>query len=87
MLHDGLDGNPTANRQVLVRALPIIIAGLRAKGLTPVRLDQLLGTGAYQSLLRSGGRKSPDAKEPPAWCADGSREVTERQITRTFCAS
>lgn len=49
LLHDGLDGNPTANRQVLVRALPIIIAGLRAKGLTPVRLDQLLGTGAYQS--------------------------------------
>jgi peptidoglycan-N-acetylglucosamine deacetylase len=43
LLHDGLDGNPTANRQVLVRALPLILEGLRAKHLTPVRLDQLLG--------------------------------------------
>lgn len=43
LLHDGLDGNPTANRQVLVRALPLILQGLRAKHLTPVRLDQLLG--------------------------------------------
>jgi peptidoglycan/xylan/chitin deacetylase (PgdA/CDA1 family) len=49
LLHDGLDGNPAANREVLVRALPLIIDGLRAKGLTPVRLDQLLGTGSYQT--------------------------------------
>lgn len=48
LLHDGLDGNPLANRQVLVEALPLIIAGLRDKGLTPVRLDRLLGTAAYQ---------------------------------------
>jgi hypothetical protein len=38
-LHDGLDGNPTANREVVVTALPMI---LRAKGLTPVRLDDFL---------------------------------------------
>ena len=49
LLHDGLDGNPSANRTVLVRALPLILDGLRAKGLTPVRLDHLLGTEAYQS--------------------------------------
>ena len=49
LLHDGLDGNPAANRQVLVNALPEILKGLRAKGLKPVRLDQMLGTGAYQS--------------------------------------
>ena len=49
LLHDGLDGIPTANRTVLVQALPIILDGLRAKGLTPVRLDTLLGTAAYQS--------------------------------------
>ena len=49
LLHDGLDGNPAANREVLVRALPLIIDGLRAKGLSPVRLDRLLGTGDYQS--------------------------------------
>jgi peptidoglycan/xylan/chitin deacetylase (PgdA/CDA1 family) len=48
LLHDGLDGNPAADRQVLVRALPLIIDGLVAKGLRPVRLDQLLGTPAYQ---------------------------------------
>jgi peptidoglycan-N-acetylglucosamine deacetylase len=48
LLHDGLDGIPTANRSVLVRALPLILDGLRAKGLTPVRLDKLLGTAAYQ---------------------------------------
>jgi peptidoglycan/xylan/chitin deacetylase (PgdA/CDA1 family) len=48
LLHDGLDGNPTADRQVLVRALPLVIDGLRAKGLKPVRLDELLGTAAYQ---------------------------------------
>jgi peptidoglycan-N-acetylglucosamine deacetylase len=48
LLHDGLDGNPTADRQVLVHALPLVIDGLRAKGLKPVRLDQLLGTAAYQ---------------------------------------
>jgi hypothetical protein len=33
---------------VLVRALPLIIDGLRAKGLSPVRLDRLLGTGDFQ---------------------------------------
>jgi len=49
LLHDGLDGNPAANREVLVKALPLILNGLRAKGLSAVRLDRLLGTGAYQS--------------------------------------
>jgi peptidoglycan/xylan/chitin deacetylase (PgdA/CDA1 family) len=49
LLHDGLDGNPSANREVLVKALPLILEGLRDKGLSPVRLDRLLGTGGYQS--------------------------------------
>ena len=49
LLHDGLDGNPSANRTVLVRALPLILEGLRDKGLSAVRLDRLLGTGDYQS--------------------------------------
>jgi peptidoglycan/xylan/chitin deacetylase (PgdA/CDA1 family) len=48
-LHDGLDGNVQADRSVLVRALPLILDGLRAKGLQPVRLDQLLGTPGYIS--------------------------------------
>jgi peptidoglycan/xylan/chitin deacetylase (PgdA/CDA1 family) len=46
-LHDGLDGNPYADRSVVARALPEILAGLRAKGLQPVRLDQLLHGAAY----------------------------------------
>ncbi|HEY3834173.1 MAG TPA: polysaccharide deacetylase family protein [Acidimicrobiia bacterium] len=47
LLHDGLDGNPHADRTVLLRAMPLILAGLRAKGLQPVRLDKLLGGPAY----------------------------------------
>ncbi len=47
LLHDGLDGNPHANRAVILRAVPLILAGLRAKGLHPVRLDRLLGGPAY----------------------------------------
>jgi len=47
LLHDGLDGKPTANRAVLVQALPLILDGLRAAHLTPVRLDELLHTRAY----------------------------------------
>jgi peptidoglycan-N-acetylglucosamine deacetylase len=43
VLHDGLDGIPTANREVLVRALPLILDGLRAKHLDIVGLDQLIG--------------------------------------------
>ena len=47
LLHDGLDGAVTADRSVLVAALPMILDGLRAKGLTPVRLDELLGKPGY----------------------------------------
>jgi peptidoglycan/xylan/chitin deacetylase (PgdA/CDA1 family) len=47
LLHDGLDGTVTADRSVLLTALPLIIDGLRAKGLEPVRLDQLLGLPGY----------------------------------------
>jgi peptidoglycan/xylan/chitin deacetylase (PgdA/CDA1 family) len=47
LLHDGLDGNPGADRSVVVEALPIILDGLRERGLRAVRLDELLGTPAY----------------------------------------
>jgi peptidoglycan/xylan/chitin deacetylase (PgdA/CDA1 family) len=46
-LHDGLDGKVDVDRTVLVRALPLILAGLDAKHLQPVRLDQLLGRPGY----------------------------------------
>lgn len=46
-LHDGLDGNVTADRSVLVRALPMILDGLAQRHLHAVRLDQLLGRRGY----------------------------------------
>ena len=47
LLHDGLDGNIPADRSVVVQALPAILEGLKARGLTPVTLDALLGVPAY----------------------------------------
>src|SRR5579862_3383972 len=47
VLHDGLDGDVTTNRTVLVQALPMILSGLRAKHLTPVGLNQLIGGPAW----------------------------------------
>jgi len=47
LLHDGLDGQVNVDRSVVVRALPRILDGLRAKGLKPVRLDKLLGQSGY----------------------------------------
>jgi peptidoglycan/xylan/chitin deacetylase (PgdA/CDA1 family) len=49
LLHDGLDGKVHSDRSVVVAALPRIIEGLRAKGLAPVRLDELLGQPGYVS--------------------------------------
>ena len=46
-LHDGLDGRVDADRTVLVAALPPILDGLAAKGLQPVRLDDLLARPGY----------------------------------------
>jgi peptidoglycan/xylan/chitin deacetylase (PgdA/CDA1 family) len=47
VLHDGLDGLPKTNRTVLVRAMPLILAGLREKHLRPVGLDELIGGPAF----------------------------------------
>ena len=47
LLHDGIDGDVTANRGVVVRALPIILEGLERRGLKPVGLDRLLGRRPY----------------------------------------
>jgi peptidoglycan/xylan/chitin deacetylase (PgdA/CDA1 family) len=46
-LHDGLDGRVDADRTVLVGALPLILDGLAAKGLQPVRLDELMARPGY----------------------------------------
>jgi peptidoglycan/xylan/chitin deacetylase (PgdA/CDA1 family) len=52
-LHDGLDGQPWVDRSVVVRALPKILDGLAAKGLRPVRLDELVGGRTYQPCEQS----------------------------------
>jgi peptidoglycan/xylan/chitin deacetylase (PgdA/CDA1 family) len=52
-LHDGIDGKPSVDRSVVVKALPIILAGLHDRGLDPVRLDELMGGNAYQTCAKS----------------------------------
>jgi len=48
LLHDGSDGNiGAADRSVVLRALPIILEGLKQRGLQPVTLDKLLGKPGY----------------------------------------
>lgn len=47
LLHDGIDGSVDADRTVVVEALPRILDGLEARGLEPVRLDELLGLPGY----------------------------------------
>src|SRR5207237_7472700 len=47
LLHDGLDGLLHADRSVLLTALPIILDGLKARGLHPVTLAELLTEPAY----------------------------------------
>jgi UDP-glucose 4-epimerase len=42
VLHDGAAGDPSADRTVVVRALPLILDGLQQRGLRAVRLDELL---------------------------------------------
>ena len=52
LLHDGEEGHLGANRSTTVAALPAILEGLKARGLTPVRLDELLGTPGYTTDCR-----------------------------------
>lgn len=47
VLHDGLDGSVTADRSVLVRAVPLILDGLERRNLEPVRLDAMLRERGY----------------------------------------
>jgi peptidoglycan/xylan/chitin deacetylase (PgdA/CDA1 family) len=47
LLHDGLDGDVTTDRSVVVKALPLILQGLKTRHLKPVRLDRLLHKPGY----------------------------------------
>jgi peptidoglycan/xylan/chitin deacetylase (PgdA/CDA1 family) len=58
VLHDGLDGDPTVDRTVLLRAVPKILDGLQAKGLKVVGLDELIGRSGWlgdcAAVVRTG---------------------------------
>lgn len=64
-LHDGLDGNLVADRSVLLDALPLILDGLAARGLQPVRLDVLLGL--------PGWARCPPSAHPPGSQGNGGQ--------------
>lgn len=65
LLHDGIDGTVTADRSVLLTALPLVLDGLRQKGLQPVRLDQLLGRPGYLPHCPGAGA-TPGGATPAA---------------------
>jgi peptidoglycan-N-acetylglucosamine deacetylase len=52
-LHAGVDGTSVAHRAAVIASLPLILDGLRARNLHPVRLDTLVGGPAYQSCNSS----------------------------------
>jgi peptidoglycan/xylan/chitin deacetylase (PgdA/CDA1 family) len=56
IMHDG-----PANREETLAALPLILAGLKARGLTPVTVPQLLMDGGYT------GVRLPSGQEAPLW--------------------
>lgn len=52
LLHDGKEGTANSDHSVMLAALPVILEGLKERGLTPVRLDELLGTTGYLDRCR-----------------------------------
>ena len=57
LLHDGGGLQGSMDRSATIRALPLVIEGLRARGFTFVRVDQLFGVAAYRS--ERAERESP----------------------------
>jgi peptidoglycan/xylan/chitin deacetylase (PgdA/CDA1 family) len=52
LLHDGVEPHaPHADRAATIEAVPELIALIRERGLTPVRLDELLEVQAYASTV------------------------------------
>ena len=56
LLHDGGGLQGSADRSATVRALPMVIDGLRARGFTFVRADQLFSVPAYRTECAEAGR-------------------------------
>ena len=51
-LREGSNGRTWTETSALVRALPLILDGLRDRHLRPVRLDELVGGPAYQTCAK-----------------------------------
>lgn len=54
IMHDG-----PADREETLAALPLILAGLKERGLTPVTIPQLLMDGGYTSVHLPSGPAVP----------------------------
>jgi len=59
LLHDGAGLQGTDDRSATVEALPVIIDGLRARGLEIVRLDELLKLEPYQEAKPDASAEMP----------------------------
>ena len=57
LLHDGGGFQGSMDRSATIRALPLVIDGLRARGFTFLRVDQLFGVAAYHP--ERAGREAP----------------------------
>jgi peptidoglycan/xylan/chitin deacetylase (PgdA/CDA1 family) len=62
LLHDGGGFQGGADRSATVEALPLVIDGLRARGFTFLRVDQLFPVAAYRAEDGRAGSGSPAAR-------------------------
>ena len=79
LLHDGGGFQGSADRSATLRALPLVIDGLRARGFTFVRVDQLFDVAAYQGRRR----RRPGSTRPGAgWRAPAAAPEDRREPGR-----
>jgi peptidoglycan-N-acetylglucosamine deacetylase len=62
LLHDGGGFQGSWDRSATLRALPLVIDGLRARGFTFLRVDELFDVAAYQVAGVRAGREYPDSE-------------------------
>ena len=68
VLHDGGGFQGGSDRSATLRALPLVIDGLRARGFTFARVDELFDVPAYQVGGARAGREYRDP-DPEGWLA------------------
>lgn len=79
-LHDGLDGDVTTDRSVLVRAMPLILDGLERKGLHPVRLDRLLRGRPYLATCEGLRPRRTSTRNAAAGMAARSMAASDKRV-------